>query len=123
MMQEQQLRQEERTFALGTGVLATALDRHGQCWPVQYSVLTNAGSGNGVLIDASLPVVSRMPRLLALGDVVHERAVGGAVLGYWQFTFHSFTRCQPSIRGVECGRPDVEAVELRVPLVALRDRG
>ncbi|GGR13125.1 hypothetical protein [Deinococcus ruber] len=122
-MHEQQLRPPHLTPMLGAGVFATALDHDGRLWPVQYSVLPNAGSGSGVLINASSRGSDGMPRLLALGDVVRERATGGEALGYWRFTFHSYSRCQPTIRGVECERPDVEVLELRVPLAALRGRG
>ncbi|GGR31845.1 hypothetical protein [Deinococcus ruber] len=107
-MNDEQLRPQDSTPTLSHGIFATAIDRDGRSWPVEYNILTNAGSGNGVLIDGSSPGSHRLPTLLALGGAVGERAAGGVAVGYWQFSFHSYTRCQPTLRGALCGRPDVE---------------
>ena len=114
--------QDLDTPLLTPGIFATAIDASGQAWPVTYQTLTNGGSGNGVLICANLELAPHLPRILALGPVHWEPATGGPTLGYWQFHFESFTRYSPLLRGhpVPGRGGEREAIELRVPLDALR---
>ncbi|GGR09651.1 hypothetical protein [Deinococcus ruber] len=107
---------------LTSGLLCEAIDVHGQGRLVRYGVLTNGGGGNGVLICAAqIPTVG-MPKLLAFGRVAHAAAEGGEDLGYWRFWFHSFTACEPTLRGTAMPERNgtEERIELRVILSALQ---
>lgn len=92
---------------LKPGQICTATDVSGAQRTVEYSVLANAGSGNGVLLAFKL---DGRPEVLAFGRVVGtpEKVTGTDAT----YLFESFTRCDPALRGQARGA--VEEITLTV---------
>ena len=87
---------------LNPGQICTATDASGAAHTVEYSVLANAGTGNGVLMAYKL---DGRPEILAFGRVVS--APETVTDTHATYLFESFTRFDPVLRGAPRGASEL----------------